>query len=263
MRYFFRSGHRKGFGVHSPFVFYLVTKVIEERCPYYKYELVEKVRDALLKTKKSLMVEDGEQGGMELRSISKEVAGSMKLPSYDQLLFRLVNHSKAQYLLEMKSSFGLSTMYMAAPDSRSRIWTMEEGETAVYANLSFGHAGFRNIHLTEGRCGDKLDDVLRKMDRIDFLFFNPDDRVYDFSQMERMFLKCSSKLHSRSVVVLDAIHRSEASAKLWRVLKSDERVRVTVDVYSYGIAYYGEELQKEDYDLRFFPAVKDWVYKTI
>jgi len=29
--------YRKGFGVHSPFVFNLITKVIEERCQYYSF----------------------------------------------------------------------------------------------------------------------------------------------------------------------------------------------------------------------------------
>lgn len=256
--YFFRSKHRKGFGVHSPFVFHLVTKVIEERLPYYRYELVEKVRDTLLRTNKHLMVET--KKGLKDRAISIEVKKTAKSPSYDQLLFRLVNHSKAKKILELKTSFGLSTMYMASPSSHSHVWTIEEGEKSIYARLSFGHAHFPNIFLEEGKCYDCLDRVLKRLSQVDFLFFNPDPKLYDATQMSEMYAKCEQKLHAGSVVVVDAIHRSEAARTLWQQLKADEKVRVTIDVFSYGIIYYNEELQKEDYVLRFIPARKDWFW---
>ena len=37
--------YRRGFGVHSPFVFNLITKVIEERCQYYSFHDIELIRD--------------------------------------------------------------------------------------------------------------------------------------------------------------------------------------------------------------------------
>ena len=40
--------YRKGFGVHSPFVFNLITKVIEERCQYYSFYDIELIRKQLL-----------------------------------------------------------------------------------------------------------------------------------------------------------------------------------------------------------------------
>ena len=39
--------YRKGFGVHSPFAFSFITKVIDERCPYYCYDEIELVRKEL------------------------------------------------------------------------------------------------------------------------------------------------------------------------------------------------------------------------
>ena len=254
--YFFRSKHRKGFGVHSPFVFYLVTKVIEERLPYYKYELVEKVRAALLRTKKQLQVKNAE-GNLQLRHISDEVKDNSLIPSYGQVLFRWVKHSKAKYLLELKASFGLSSMYMAASDSKSKLWTIEEGDTAKFAELSYKHADFHNIHLEEGVAQDALERVLRKMERVDFLFFNPDMRFVDFAALESMYEKCVAKMHDGSVAVVDGIHRHQEAKSLWEKLKEDDRVRVTIDLYVFGIVYYNKELQKENYVLRFFPSIKE------
>ena len=40
--------YRKGFGVHSPFVFNLITKVIEERCQYYSFYDIELIRTDII-----------------------------------------------------------------------------------------------------------------------------------------------------------------------------------------------------------------------
>ena len=56
IKYLLVSKHRRGFGVHSLFVFKLITDVIEEKLPYYKFSLIEKVRTLLLNTDKKINI---------------------------------------------------------------------------------------------------------------------------------------------------------------------------------------------------------------
>lgn len=46
-----RLRHRRGFGVHSPFAFSLITKVIEENFMYYSYAEIEQIRRERLQGK--------------------------------------------------------------------------------------------------------------------------------------------------------------------------------------------------------------------
>ncbi|MFA6779101.1 MAG: class I SAM-dependent methyltransferase, partial [Paludibacteraceae bacterium] len=261
LRYLFRSKHRRGFGIHSPFVFHLVTDVIEETLPYYKYSLIEKVRHLLLKTEKIVFVEDFGTGVSGQRRISKIVRRSAKSKYYAQVLFRLVNYYKANDILELGTSFGLTTMYLAAPNSKSNVVTMEGcHEIAEYASLSFRRAGFDNIRLCEGNIDGCLPDVLKSFTKLDFVFF---DANHKKSALLSYFDACCKKSHGKSVFVIDDIYWSDDMEDAWAEIKKDTRVRVTIDMFTYGIVLFDPELQKEDYVLRFFPNLKECILDAL
>ena len=54
IRYLLTASNSKGHGVHSPFVFELITKVLNDDRKYYAYEQIEEVR-ASLKVDNSLL----------------------------------------------------------------------------------------------------------------------------------------------------------------------------------------------------------------
>lgn len=41
LKYFFRIRKSRGFGIHSPFVFHLITHVIKSKCLFYVFDLLE------------------------------------------------------------------------------------------------------------------------------------------------------------------------------------------------------------------------------
>lgn len=55
------------------------------------------------------------------------------------------------------------------------------------------------------------------------------------------------RLTDRSAVVIRGIGRDAASRRAWRWLQSLDEVRVTFDLYDFGIAYMERRLNKEDY----------------
>lgn len=79
--------YRKGHGVHSPFVYKLITNVIEEKKPYYAFQEIEKHR---------------------LKDDSKSRKAG-------ELFFRLVNKYKCQDVLHIDDNPGIWELYLSTP----------------------------------------------------------------------------------------------------------------------------------------------------
>jgi len=58
INYYFTSSNGKGHGMHSPFVFDFITKVLNDKAVYPAYEKVEALRDQLLSDNTVLEVEN-------------------------------------------------------------------------------------------------------------------------------------------------------------------------------------------------------------
>ena len=103
--------YRKGYGVHSPFVFNLITKVIEEHCSYYSFYDIELIRKQLLFRDNIITYPDRQQKGkLRRRTVGEIVEREAIKPKHGALLFRLANYFKSQNILQLGPSMGLSTL---------------------------------------------------------------------------------------------------------------------------------------------------------
>ena len=107
--------YRKGYGVHSPFVFNLITKVIEEHCSYYSFYDIELIRKQLLFRDNIITYPDRQQKGkLRRRTVGEIVKREAIKPKHGALLFRLANYFKSQNILQLGPSMGLSTLYLTS-----------------------------------------------------------------------------------------------------------------------------------------------------
>ena len=101
--------YRKGFGVHSPFAFSFITRVVDERWEYYCYQDIELIRKQLVQH--------------ENRPVRHEIKRS-----HGELLFRVVNYFKPRKLIQFGSPAGIGTLYMASYASGLHCLVLEENE---------------------------------------------------------------------------------------------------------------------------------------
>ncbi|WP_237151174.1 O-methyltransferase [Pontibacter actiniarum] len=238
-------------GVHSPFVFDLYHNVLHHTGHYPAYDRVETLRDQLLEDNRELRITDFGAGSKSInqhvRRIKAIARTSAKPPKYGQLLFRLVNHFQPQTILELGTSLGLTTSYLAEARRKADIHTFEGCPSiARVARENFKKQGLKNINLVEGNLDETLEKQLQQLDRLDFAFLDGNHR---YEPTIRYFESCLAKSHENTVLVLDDIYWSAEMKRAWQDIKRHPQVRQTVDLYFVGLVFLRTQQPKENFTL--------------
>lgn len=251
LKYRLRAGNEHT--IHSPFVYDLYTGVIADRSSFYAFEKVESVRAKMLLSKERIPVLDfgtgGEEKNQRMLSLSYVVRHYVKPKKESRFLFRLANYMHAADILELGTSLGITTLYLATTDSRSRVVTAEGcPNTAAAARKNFERAGIKNIHQVVGEFNRSLPEALSQFTRLDFVYFDGNHRKVPTL---KYFKECLPKHHEHSVFVFDDIYWSSDMAEAWREIKDHPDVTISIDLYSLGLVFFRSTLPKQHFTLRF------------
>lgn len=242
--------YRRGFGVHSPFVFNLITRVIEETCSYYSFYDIELIRKQLLFKEESITYPDRQQKGKKKSCTISEITEREAInPKHGALLFRLVNYFKATHILQLGPSMGLSTLYLTsyAPDLKC-IALENVTEYATIAQWVFDKAARNPIDLRTGIYKELLPQALKDMKRVDFIFFNT---LYEQHNNLWLFNLCIPYIHQDTVFAFEGIKASRKMREFWQEITAHPEVTVTIDLYSMGIVFFNKKLHKRNYKVYF------------
>ena len=160
-------------GIHSPFVFDLYTKVINADGNYYAYPVIESIRAKMLLSEVSIDFTDHGTGKSGIKKVRNIASQSVKRSKYGKLLFRLVNAYQPKTIIELGTSLGITTAYMASPFKGNRVITMEGcPEVANLAATNFDRLKLSNIEIVIGNFNSTLPDTIRELKTVDFVFFD-------------------------------------------------------------------------------------------
>lgn len=240
--------------IHSPFVFDLITRVIQNENDYYAYEELFELRQELLEDKREITITDLGAGSRVNRSRKRKVrdiaAHSSKPEKYGQLLFRLVNHFQPGTMLELGTSLGISTAYQASARKNARMITIEGcPQTAEIARQTLDRMKLGNVELVTGNFDDVLDDVLKKLGNIDHAYFDGNHRK---EPTLRYFEQSLPFAHNDSLFIFDDIHWSGEMEEAWEAIKTHPQVTITIDLLFMGLVFFRKEKkEKEHFVIRF------------
>ena len=239
--------------IHSPFVYHFYNNIIRDETPFYVFTLIESVRSKMLLSEDQIEVHDLGTGGKKyqkkIRSL-QFIARHYLKPSKDaQLLFRLVNHFHPVHILELGTSLGLTTMYLASADSKAHVMTVEGcPNTAGVAKKNIASLGIKNIEQFVGEFSAVLPGILKNTTRLDFVYFDGNHRksaTLDYFQL------CLSKHHEQTVFVFDDIHWSLEMSEAWKIIQQHEAVTLTIDLFFIGIVFFRKGIQKQHFILKY------------
>jgi predicted O-methyltransferase YrrM len=234
-------------GIHSPFVFELQNQVILHKGQYHVFPLIEDLRANLLDDKREITIKDFGAGSKanpnKQRKISDIAKNSAKPAKYGQLLFRLVNRFAPETIFDLGTSLGITTAYLASARRSATVYTFEGcPETAKIARENFSSLKLGNIKLVEGNLDETLTETLKKVEKLDLVFFDGNHR---YEPTMRYFRQCLAKAHEDSVFILDDIYWSAEMEKAWKEIVAMPEVTVALDLFQIGIVFFRKSQVKE------------------
>jgi predicted O-methyltransferase YrrM len=244
----------KGHGVHSPFVFDFITKILNDKTFYSEYEKVEALRNRLLNDSTVLQVEDFGAGSVidkkNKRSVSSIAKNAAKPKKFGQLLFRMIKYYQPKTILELGTSLGITTSYISFAKPDARLKTMEGSrEIAEAAKRNFKSLDIRNIEIIEGNFDNILSSVVRGLSTFDFAFIDGNHRK---EPTERYFKELLAKTNNDSILVFDDIHWSGEMEAAWKTIKNNAAVTCSIDLFFIGIVFFRKEFkEKQHFVIRF------------
>lgn len=240
-------------GIHSPFIFTLTRDVIYNNVAFYSYESIEHLRQQLLQSQELVKVIDLGAGSQlnnaHSRPISQIARNAAKPAKYAQLLFRLCNHFQAHTIIELGTSLGISTAYLASANSKSTVHTIEGSPgIAQKAKQNFEQLELHNIQQHTGNFDDVLPSLLEQIPQPDLIFFDGNHRK---DATLRYFELCLEKAHNETVFIFDDIYWSKEMTEAWEVIKKHNSVTVTIDLFFIGIVFFRKEQKKQHFVIKF------------
>jgi len=236
-------------GVHSPFVYRLVDKVIYDFESKNVYSEIEALRKQLLNDNRAINVIDLGAGSKvnndQRKKISDIARSALKPPRLAQLLYRLAADIKPTNIIELGTCLGVTTVYLQKAAPQAKVYTLEGSpEIAAVATEIFKLAGVTEIQQVQGNFDNTLPGAIEKLNQLDLVYV---DGNHQKDATLKYFEWCLPKVHEDTLLIFDDIYWSEGMKEAWSAIRSHPRVSATVDLFWIGLVFFKQGQAKEDF----------------
>lgn len=247
IRFLFSSTNQHG--VHSPFIYDLVTKCFYDTSKKENYLRLNIYKTALLKSNISIEVTDLGEGSKTFntnsRSVKRIAKTSASLDKNMRLMYRFINYFNPKEILELGTSLGVATYAMALGNTEANITTIEGcPNTSKFAHNQLKTKAF-NINFLNGHFKSIIPSL--KQNKYDLIFF---DGHHNKKATIDYFELLLPKATNDSIFIFDDIYWSKGMTEAWEYIKAHPDVQITVDIYFWGIVFFRKEQAKQHFKIR-------------
>ncbi|WP_298137604.1 class I SAM-dependent methyltransferase [Flavobacterium sp.] len=249
-------------GVHSPFVYNLVTKCFYDNKNYPEYTILKNYRNSLLQNKNTIEVTDFGAGSRVFKSDTRainQIAKNAGISSKRaELLFRIVNYFQPKNILEIGTSLGLATSALslgleaktnrAKLNSKSKIITLEGCPNTInQCQLQLHKFNINNVECVNTKFEDYLSNCQLNTEHCQLIYF---DGNHSKKATLEYFELLLPSITNDSIWIFDDIHWSKDMEEAWEIIKNHHKVTVTIDTFQWGIVFFRTEQEKEHFVIR-------------
>lgn len=260
-------------GLHSPFVYELVTKCFYDKSEHEGYELIKNYHNDLLRNKELIEVTDFGAGSHVFKSNQRPVFSIAKNAGVTlhraKLLYRITNYLNISNALELGTSLGIASAAIAA-NKKTSLTTIEGcPETAKIAGQQIKKYDLNNVKLlnaefettiaqlnsdlnykqqtTNNEQPQSPNSEPKPRQKFDLVYF---DGNHQKEATLDYFKKLLPIAHNNSVFIFDDIYWSKEMQEAWEEIKAHPRVKVSIDTFQWGFVFFRQEQVKEDFRIR-------------
>ncbi len=237
-------------GVHSPFVYNLVTKCFYDKSNYIDYKHIINYKKALLNNKALIKITDLGVGSrvmkQEKRRISTIAKHSGSTIKRAKLIYRLITYFNPKTILELGTSLGIATHAMSIPNHETKITTIEGcPNISEFSNHNFETLGLNNVEVKTGDFNGVINQLL--INSYDLIFFDGNHQKEATVKYFETLLKTAK---NNSVFIFDDIYWSKEMTEAWKIIKQHPKTTVTIDTFFWGLVFFRKEQAKEHFTIR-------------
>ncbi len=236
-------------GVHSPFVYDLVTKCFNDKTKYPEYEILKSHRKALRSDSSMVEMKDFGQGSRVFKGNARKVSAVVKNAGMrkkrQKLLFRMAKYFKSETVLELGTSLGMGTVALSLSNEFSAINTVEGcPNTLSKAQEYFEKFNLHNIQIHQELFSEFLENASTQFDLI---FIDGD---HNGERTLGYFNSLLNKVHNDSLIIFDDIYWSKDMTVAWQKIIANEKVTVSIDTFQWGLVFFRKEQPKQHFVIR-------------
>ena len=239
-------------GVHSPFVFDLVTKCFYDKKKYPEYSILKNYRKSLLENKNFIEVTDFGAGSRVFKSNKRQISKIAKTagisPKRAEFLFRIVRYFQPESILEIGTSLGLATSTLSLGNKNSVIKTLEGcPQTMTIAKNQCQLQNLNNIEFVNTEFSSYLKNSKLPTPNYQLIYFDGNHSKQATLDYFELLLPT---ITNETVWIFDDIHWSKDMEEAWKTIKNHPKVTVTIDTFQWGIVFFRAEQEKEHFTIR-------------
>ena len=239
-------------GVHSPFVFNLVTKCFYDKQPYPEYAILKNYRKSLLQNKNTIEVTDFGAGSRVFKSNKRavnKIAQTAGISSKRaELLFRITKYFQPKNVLEIGTSLGLATSALALGNPDAKITTLEGCKNTLnQCQSQLEKFNINNVDCVNTEFSSFLKNLQPTTYNLQLIYF---DGNHSKAATLNYFELLLPTVTNETVWIFDDIHWSNDMEAAWETIQNHPKVTVTIDTFQWGLVFFRTEQKKEHFVIR-------------